>query len=292
MAQTLVGVFDFFEDAEAAARRLESDGIARSNLHVHAREDLSLSRSADIGKTSQDIAEGSTRTVVGGAVAEEGGATGGIGHFFKSLFGDDNEPEEAGHYREAVRRGGVLLTVDVTDESKIDAVRSTLMGAGAIDIDERVTQWKSGGYAGYDASAPAYSADEIAADRQRFNVVREELEVGKREVQTGGVRVYSRVTETPVSESVNLREEHATIERKAVDRPATAADLKEGVIEIRETAEQAVVAKTARVVEEVVVGKDSSERTETVHETLRGTEVDVERVEGSDKAAPGSTKPL
>nr|WP_244173330.1 DUF2382 domain-containing protein [Caballeronia temeraria] len=45
-------------------------------------------------------------------------------------------------------------------------------------------------------------------------------------MQTGGVRVYSRVTETPVSESVSLREEHATIERKTVDRPATAADLK------------------------------------------------------------------
>jgi uncharacterized protein (TIGR02271 family) len=139
----------------------------------------------------------------------------------------------------------------------------------AIDIDQRIARWKSVGYAGYDAAAPMYSADEIAAERQRFNVVKEELEVGKREVQTGGVRVYSRVTERPVSESVNLREEHATIERRAVDRPATATDLKEGFVEIRETVQQPVVAKTARVVEEVVVSKEASERTETIQDTVR-----------------------
>ncbi|MDR5776559.1 MULTISPECIES: DUF2382 domain-containing protein, partial [unclassified Caballeronia] len=93
-------------------------------------------------------------------------------------------------------------------------------------------------------------------------------------------RVYSRLTETPVSESVSLHEEHASIERRAVDRPATAADLKEGFVEIKETAEQPVVAKTARVVEEVVVGKEASNRTETVNDTVRGTEVEVERTAG------------
>jgi uncharacterized protein (TIGR02271 family) len=212
-----------------------------------------------------------------------------IEHFFKDLFGDDDVPEEAGHYREAVRRGGAVLSVDVADESRVEAVRGVLSGAGAIDIDQRVTQWKSAGYTGYDAAAPVYSADEIAAERQRFNVVKEELEVGKREVQTGGVRVYSRVTEKPVSESVNLREEHASIERRAVDRPATAADLKEGFVEVRETAEQPVVTKTARVVEEVVVGKEASERTETIQDTVRGTEVEVERTAGKEGLAGQGT---
>jgi stress response protein YsnF len=96
------------------------------------------------------------------------------------------------------------------------------------------------------------------------------------------------VTETPVSESVNLREEHASIERRPVDRPATAADLKEGFVEIKETAEQAVVAKTARVVEEVVVGKEASSRTETVNDTVRGTDVEVERTAGTGAGVAGS----
>jgi uncharacterized protein (TIGR02271 family) len=289
MAQTLVAVFDSFDDAQAAASRLEADGIARSDLNIHARDDIrggipadGLDPAVDAGMT-RDV---TTRHRTGEG---EGGTMASIGHFFKNLFGDDDAPEEAGHYREAVRRGGAVLAVDVVDESRVDAVRSALSSAGAIDIDERVTQWKSAGYTGYDAAAPVYSADEIAAERQRFNVVKEELDVGKREVQTGGVRVYSRVTETPVNESVNLREEHATIERRAVDRPATAADLKEGFVEIRETAEQPVVAKTARVVEEVVVGKESSERTETIQDTVRGTEVEVERVEGKEGVIGQST---
>ena len=85
-------------------------------------------------------------------------------------------------------------------------------------------------------------------------------------------------------ESVNLREEHATIDRRAVDRPATAADLKEGFVEVQETAEEPVVAITARVVEEVIVGKESSNRTETVNDTVRGTDVEVKRVAGQEGA--------
>lgn len=93
----------------------------------------------------------------------------------------------------------------------------------------------------------------------------------------------------PVSETVNLREEHATIERRPEDRLATAADLKGGSIEVRETAEHAGVAKTAHVIEEVIVGREASERTETIKETLRGTEVDVERMEGDKGALKGAT---
>jgi uncharacterized protein (TIGR02271 family) len=205
---------------------------------------------------------------------------GRVEHFFKNLFGDDDRPEEVGHYQEAVRRGGALLSVEVLDESASERVRDALYAAGAIDIDSRVAQWRNAGYSGYDHTAPAYTADQVAAERQAFPVVQESLEVGKREVQTGGVRVYSRLTQTPVSESVSLHEEHATIERRPVDRPATAADLKEGFVEIKETAEQAVVAKTARVVEEVIVGKEESNRTETINDTVRGTEVEVERTSG------------
>lgn len=116
-------------------------------------------------------------------------------------------------------------------------------------------------------------------------VVQEELEVGKREVQRGGVRVFQRVSETPVRELVRLREERAVVERRPVDRAATSADLssfKDGSIEIRETSEEAVVSKTARVVEEVVVGKDVEERTEEVEDTVRRTDVEVEQLSGND----------
>ena len=75
------------------------------------------------------------------------------------------------------------------------------------------------------------------------------------------------------------------MERKAVDRPASQADLnnfQEGQIDIVEHAEVAVVAKEARVVEEISLSKETEEHTETIRETLRNTEVDVEQIAGKD----------
>jgi len=122
-----------------------------------------------------------------------------------------------------------------------------------------------------------------AGDQETVEVVEEELQVGKRQVERGGVRVHTHVTERPVEEQVRLREEHATVERRPVDRPATEADLdafREETIEVTETVEEPVVSKRARVVEEVVISKEISERTETVRDTVRRTDVDVEDLEG------------
>ena len=135
------------------------------------------------------------------------------------------------------------------------------------------------------------SEKEIQQERSRYAgnktaipVIQEELQVGKRVVQRGGVRIFQHVVETPVEESVQLREEHVSVERHPLNEPATEADmatLKEGSFEVRESAEEAVVAKTARVVEEVVVGKDVSERTETISDTVRRTDVEVEQMTGN-----------
>ena len=116
-------------------------------------------------------------------------------------------------------------------------------------------------------------------------VVEEEIAIGKREVERGGVRVRTEVEERPVQEQVNLREEHVRVERRPVDRPASEADINRaqqaGTLEVREKAEEAVVQKQARVVEEVVVGKEATERTETVRDTVRRTDVEVEETGGS-----------
>jgi uncharacterized protein (TIGR02271 family) len=125
----------------------------------------------------------------------------------------------------------------------------------------------------------------------RIPVIEEELRVGKREVQRGGVRVYQRMQEKPVSEQVELREEHVNVERHPVDRPASEADfanIKDGAaIEMRESAEEAVVSKTARVVEEVIVNKEATQRTEQVNDTVRRTDVDVQQVGASDTRGAG-----
>jgi len=84
-----------------------------------------------------------------------------------------------------------------------------------------------------------------------------------------------------VEETVRLRDETVRVERRPADRPATEADLSAGrerTVEVTETDEEAVITKQARVVEDVVVHKDVQEQTETVRDTVRRTEVEVEEV--------------
>jgi stress response protein YsnF len=70
-----------------------------------------------------------------------------------------------------------------------------------------------------------------------------------------------------------------------VDRPATEANLNsfdEKDIEMVERTEVPVVNKNARVVEEVSLGKDVNERSETINDTVRKTEVAVTDLENGD----------
>ncbi|MDO9016398.1 MAG: YsnF/AvaK domain-containing protein [Deltaproteobacteria bacterium] len=199
--------------------------------------------------------------------------------------------EHAHHYAEGVRRGGTLVTVNAPEDLAAQ-VASVMNDHHAVDVNERAAKWRESGWKGFDANAPVLSADEIQRERSlyanrdlgrgqvAFPVVEERLEVGKREVDRGAVRVSSRVVERPVEQQVQLRDEHLKVARRAVDRPLNAADrsaFREGTMEFKETVEEPVVAKTARVVEEVVVDKDVTQRTQTVRETVKSTEVDVDQ---------------
>ncbi len=120
-------------------------------------------------------------------------------------------------------------------------------------------------------------------------VVEEDVRIGKRAIDRGRVRVRSYVVERPVEENVTLHDERIDVERRAVDRPAgTVPDeaFRERTIEVTATGEEAVVQKDARVVEEVVVRKDAQERTETVRDTVRKTEVEVEDTRTGEKTRP------
>ena len=118
-------------------------------------------------------------------------------------------------------------------------------------------------------------------------MVGEGLAVGKREVATGGVRVTSRVVETPVEETVRLREERVEAVRRPDGRrlsPEEAeAAFAERTVEMMGTGEEAEVGRTARVVEKVSLGKRVGEREETVRDTVRRTEVEVERLDAGPR---------
>jgi uncharacterized protein (TIGR02271 family) len=139
-------------------------------------------------------------------------------------------------------------------------------------------------------SAPAASACE--GSEEVIPIVEEKVRIGKRDVERGRVRVRSYIVERPVTEQVTLRQEHVDVERRAVDRPVTDADrlFEERTIEATEHSEEAVLAKEARVTEELVIRKEAGQRTETVQDTVRRTEVEVDNTtETSGAATAGSS---
>jgi len=106
------------------------------------------------------------------------------------------------------------------------------------------------------------------------------------------VRVQKRVTETRVKEDVPLREERVNVNRRPADYTFHGTEseaFQESVVEIKEAYEELILNKKARVVEEVVINKDVEQHTETVRETLRKTEVDVEPLEPGRARGAAST---
>jgi uncharacterized protein (TIGR02271 family) len=216
-------------------------------------------------------------------------------------------PDEDRHtYEEGIRRGHYLLTVNVDDE-KAEQAHDILENSNAVNIDERASQWRQEGWTAPAAGAgmlgaaaattgtdrTSYAATDATAmtgrgvTEERIPVVEEELRVGKRQVERGGVRVRSYVVEQPVHEQVSLRSEHVDVERRPVTGSTDTANLgdafRERTVEVSETAEEAVVDKRAHVVEEVVVRKDVNERVEQIDDTVRRTEVDVDRLADNDR---------
>jgi uncharacterized protein (TIGR02271 family) len=124
----------------------------------------------------------------------------------------------------------------------------------------------------------AFGAHEGTGTDDTVKVVEERLNVGKREVSSGAVRIRSYVREEPVSAEVDLRSTRVFIERRPVDRAVTAGDMdfRDRTIEAREHVEEAVVAKEARVVEEIGLRQETDVHTETVSDTVRKTEVEIE----------------
>jgi uncharacterized protein (TIGR02271 family) len=275
MSRTITALFDQRSDAEAAKARLEQSHIHAGHVTIHDQSSHGYSDAAY-------------------STGQEPGFWGSVKNAFL--------PEEDRHtYEEGIRRGGVVLTADVSEDQVDEAVR-VLEESDSIDIEDRSRQWRESGWdyagagaagaglgaaGGYEAGASSRGLFGAGATGERATagegeqvipVVEEELIVGKREVSRGGARVRSYVTETPVEEQLRLREERVHVERRPVDRPVTDADdaFRDRTIEVTATGEEAVVRKDARVVEEVVVGKTADTRTETIADTVRRTEVEVE----------------
>jgi uncharacterized protein (TIGR02271 family) len=124
-----------------------------------------------------------------------------------------------------------------------------------------------------------------SGNEEVMRLAEEQMNVGKRIFETGTTRIRRFVTERPVEAQVNLHEEHAQVVRRAISDPNYIADIdwSDSEYTVTETAERAVVNKSARVVEEVAVRKEGTDRVETVRDTVRRQQVEVEKLDPNKK---------
>ncbi|TPG49322.1 DUF2382 domain-containing protein [Roseomonas nepalensis] len=294
MTRTITAMFSARAAADRAVNELTRElGIGSGQVQVYAAE------AAPNGATTAGAATGDT----------------GLWASLKDLFVPD---EDRTAYAEGIRRGNYVVSAQV-DETMLDRAMDILEHNGAVDLDAQEAEWRQSGWTGHQAgattgatvgtspsnpqlgvvatgaavtgaaAAPVTGQTSVATTPSRTGaeevipIVEERIQVGKRDVERGRVRVRSYIVETPVSEQVTLREEHVDVQRRAVDRPLTDADeaFRERVIDATEHSEQAVVGKEARVKEELVIRKDVAERTETVQDSVRRTEVEVDDTRGT-----------
>lgn len=273
MTRTITALYDTPDEARRAREALIGLGLPPDRVRLH---------------------DGGSHT--GGTTARTGAEE--DRGFLASLADLFMPQEDHATYAEGLRRGGTLVSAEV-EERNVDAVSDALEAAGAVDIDTREAEWRQAGWGGATgtgtigvaaAGTGATGAKGTAATGREevIPVTEEQLRVGKREARGGRVRVRSYVVETPVEQQVRLREEHVHVERRPVDRAVSGQDaFQDRVVEATESSEEAVVQKEARVTEEVVVSKEATERTETVRDTVRRTEVDVDRDAANDSVRGG-----
>jgi len=253
--RTLIATFNDYSTARQAARELIDSGVPSDAVHVDSNQ-----KTAGAGS--------------GSSYQNEEHHKSGFAEWWNSLFGSDQHNEDRSEYESALSSGSTVLRATVP-VNLTDTAVETLNRYGARDVETRSSTQST-----------------TTGDRGPVQVIEEELQVGKRAVQRGGVRVYSHVVTQPVEEQVRLREEHVTVERRKVDReisPAEVSHLRDQTIEVTEMAEEPVVGKRARVREEIVVGKEATDRTETVRDNVRRTEVEVEQLGRESEAATTET---
>lgn len=286
--EKIVTAFKQLSQAQVAKEKLIAEGISESHIDIISGERLRVE--------DKEIRHPS---------------------FWQRLFGNEVDDDYATEYDRAVREGGVLLTARVP---KDDADRiETLLDQYAADYstlgNTHTTAYNSevlGETPNVTGPAPTPAAethftgtstgaglnDTILpedAGRESLKLAEEQINIGKRQVSDGIVRLRRYTVEEDVSEDISLYEQHAERFRTAVDEPAYLGDVdwSEKTIGVEESHEVPTINKTAHIREEVGLRTAGTERVETVKDTVRRQEADVEQTEidpATGKTIPGLRK--
>lgn len=253
MNYTILGLFENKSQTETAVSKLTSKGMDRSNIDVSPYRAEGDYEGKDYDYDRNEKNEG----------------------FWNWLFGNDSKEKE--QYSKAGARSH-LVTVYANDRPEAVRASETLDEAGAKDVDEIVRGNAQRTTTDRPAQRPqaGTTGQHTSKEKGSVDVVKEDIQVGKREVKDGDVRLKSRIIEKPVEENVRLKDERVYIKRKPANRPATNSDLKEDSVTMKESHEEPVVNKKARVVEEVSLEKDVEHKDRKIKDTVKETKVDVD----------------
>lgn len=206
--KTVVGLFDDLSDARDAVDELVDAGFDRGDISLIASDqdrthstylDSNVDPDLDRDMAAEQGAEGALAgALTGGAIGGLAGVLLGLGAFAipgigpiiaagpivagltgagigavvggltGALVSWGIPEEEAGYYAEGIRRGGTLVGVK-TDESRVDEVVTIMNDYGPVNVTERSEFWRESGWTGYDPNAPAYTSEQMAAERNRYH---------------------------------------------------------------------------------------------------------------------------
>ncbi|HEX6107665.1 MAG TPA: YsnF/AvaK domain-containing protein [Gemmatimonadales bacterium] len=290
--RTVVGLFTERRHAEQAIRDLKAAGFSEEQIGV-AMQNRDEQQNL-IDETGSQAAEGAAKgavsggivgglvgllgsllipgvgpIVVGGVLASTvtgagiGAATGGL---IGALMGLGVPEEDAQHFDQGIRSGGILVTVNsdhrVAEAAAILREHGADLGPSGISRFEGVELGRSAG----------------PVDQERLELREEELDIEKRKVQAGEVRVRKEVVTEQKNIEVPVSREEVVIERRPVaGREASGAGIG-GSEEIRVplTEEEVDVSKRTRVREEIEVGKRRIDETQRVSDTVRREEAKID----------------
>jgi uncharacterized protein (TIGR02271 family) len=229
-------------------------------------------------------AAGFPKTDIGVAIWErkaEESTRGGLAQRFRSLFAPHERDEydsgdtidvldhmgipedESRYYKNALRSGGVLVTVQ--PNNRWEEVRRILDQAGAVSMD-RLRAERIGEREVRDVGS------------QRIQLLGEALRVHKERIERGAVTLKKDVVSERQSVEVPVTREEVFIERHPVEgRTASEAQFGEGKeVRVPVSEEQVRVEKRPVVREEVEVGKRQVQDTKAVSRDVKHEELRVE----------------
>ncbi len=324
--ETIVAIYDTAAHAQAAVRDLEAVNIPASDISQHAKEGSMTGTS----RSTEPVHEkGFWATLFGGEPDHD---TGVYGHSINSgatvvtvKVASDRYDEAAGildkhdpididerssQYGLAnasaatstgyVGHAGMTDTASGLHDGKVEPARGATE-AGAIGASGLAPQPAMDATVGHATTSVGAKAEGLVegAEGNTLQLAEEFLNVGKRAVRGGTTRIRRYTVEKPVEENISLHNERVVLDRRPVTegRVLANADFNDKTISMTEMNEEAVVSKTARVVEEIGLHKEASDRVETVRDTLRKDDVEVEQVPvterlESERLEAGRTTPV